>query len=34
LRGPQFVAFQNDRKHWSVIYDIADVGEPAAVVTD
>lgn len=32
LRGPQFVAFQNDRLHWSVIYDIADVGDDIAVL--
>jgi len=32
LRGPQFVAFQDDPKHWSVIYDIADVGDDIAVV--
>lgn len=32
LRGPQFVAFQNDRKSWSVVYDIADVGDDIAVL--
>src|SRR6185437_4263980 len=32
LHGPQFVAFQNDRTHWNVIYDIADVGDDIAVL--
>jgi hypothetical protein len=32
MRGPQFVAFQNAREHWSVIYDIADVGDVIAVL--
>lgn len=32
LRAPEFVAFQNDRDHWQVVYDVADVGDAIAVV--
>ena len=32
LRAPQFVAFQDDRTHWNVVYDIADVGDDIAVL--
>lgn len=32
LRAPEFVAFQNDRNHWQVVYDVADVGDAIAVV--
>jgi hypothetical protein len=32
LRGPQFVAFQDDPTHWNVIYDIADVGDDIALL--
>jgi hypothetical protein len=32
LRAPQFVAFQDDRTHWQVVYDVADVGDDIAVL--
>jgi hypothetical protein len=32
LRGPQFVAFQNDPEHWEVVNDVADVGDGVAIV--
>jgi hypothetical protein len=32
LRAPEFVAFQNDRYHWQVIDDVADVGDDVAVL--
>ena len=32
LRAPAFVAFQNDRDHWKVVYDVADVGDDIAVL--
>jgi len=32
LRAPEFVAFQNDRNHWQVINDVADVGDDIAVL--
>jgi hypothetical protein len=32
LRAPQFVAFQNDRDHWQLVYDVADVGDDIAVL--
>jgi hypothetical protein len=32
LRAPEFVAFQNDRDHWQVVYDVADVGDAIAIV--
>lgn len=32
LRAPEFVAFQNDRRHWQVVYNVADVGDDIAVL--
>jgi hypothetical protein len=32
LRAPEFVAFQNDRFHWQIVYDVADVGDAIAVL--
>ena len=32
LRAPSFVAFQQDRNHWQVVYDIADVGDDIAIL--
>jgi hypothetical protein len=32
LRAPEFVAFQNDRNHWQVIDDVADVGDDVAIL--
>jgi len=32
LRAPAFVAFQNDRRHWQLVYDVADVGDDIAVI--
>jgi hypothetical protein len=32
LRAPEFVAFQNDRDHWDLVYDVADVGDAIAVL--
>lgn len=32
LRAREFVAFQNDRNHWQVVYDVADVGDDIAVL--
>ena len=32
LRAPQFVAFQNDRLHWQIVYEVADVGDDIAVL--
>jgi hypothetical protein len=32
LRAPQFVAFQDDRDHWQIVYDVADAGDAIAVV--
>jgi len=32
LRAPEFVAFQNDRNHWQVVNDVADVGDDIAIV--
>jgi hypothetical protein len=32
LRAPEFVAFQNDRFHWDVVYNVADVGDDIAVL--
>jgi len=32
LRAPEFVAFQNDRYHWQVIEDVADVGDDVAIL--
>jgi hypothetical protein len=32
LRAPEFVAFQNDRYHWQLVYDVADVGDDIAVL--
>ena len=32
LRAPEFVAFQNDRSHWQVIDDVADVGDDVAIL--
>jgi hypothetical protein len=32
LRAPEFVAFQNDRDHWELVYDVADVGDDIAVL--
>jgi hypothetical protein len=32
LGAPQFVAFQDDREHWQVVYNVADVGDGVAVV--
>ena len=32
LRAPQFVAFQQDRNHWQVVYDVADVGDDIAIL--
>jgi hypothetical protein len=32
LRAPEFVAFQNDRDHWQIVYDVADVGDDIAVL--
>jgi hypothetical protein len=32
LRAPAFVAFQNDRSHWQIVYDVADVGEDIAIL--
>ncbi|HEY0341722.1 MAG TPA: VCBS repeat-containing protein, partial [Steroidobacteraceae bacterium] len=32
LRAPEFVAFQNDRTHWQVVDDVADVGDDIAIL--
>jgi hypothetical protein len=32
LRAPEFVAFQNDRRHWQVVDDVADVGDDVAIL--
>jgi hypothetical protein len=32
LRAPEFVAFQNDRSHWQVVEDVADVGDDVAIL--
>jgi hypothetical protein len=32
LRAPEFVAFQNDRRHWQLVYNVADVGDDIAVL--
>jgi len=32
LRAPAFVAFQEDRNHWQILYDVADVGDDIAVL--
>jgi hypothetical protein len=32
LRAPEFVAFQNDRRHWQLVYSVADVGDDIAVI--
>jgi len=32
LRAPEFVAFQNDRYHWQVVEDVADVGDDVAIL--
>jgi hypothetical protein len=32
LRAPEFVAFQNDRYHWQVVDDVADVGDDVAIL--
>ncbi len=32
LGAPQFVAFQDDRDHWQLVYDVVDAGDAIAVV--
>ncbi len=32
LRAPQFVAFQDDRDHWQLVYEVADGGDAIAVI--
>ncbi|MDB6087422.1 MAG: repeat protein [Gammaproteobacteria bacterium] len=32
LGAPEFVAFQNDPRHWQLVYNVADVGDDIAVI--